>query len=84
MILRRKKKKYLNLLKNQEVIDWISKKGKWLNIKQIKKDNEQEKKWGNSIISQSNNNQWTTNLGEKLVEEVLLVLKKKSLETQIY
>ena len=73
-----KKKTFLNLLKNQEVIDWATQKGKWLNVKQNnKEDNMQEKEWGKSIISQYENNQWTTNLGETILKEVLLVLKGK-------
>ena len=73
-----KKKTFLNLLKNQEVIDWATQKGKWLNVKQNnKEDNKQEKEWGNLIISQVENNQWTTNLGETILKEVLLVLKGK-------
>lgn len=32
---------------------------------------EQEKKWGNDMIGQSNNGQWTTLLGEKLVYDIL-------------
>jgi len=69
------KKKYLNLLKNQEVIDWVMRKGKWINVKQNKKDNEAEKKWGNLITKQTNNNQWTTKLGEQILQEILLVQK---------
>jgi hypothetical protein len=70
-----RKKKYLNLLKNQEVIDWTMRKGRWLNVKQKKEDNEVEKKWGNLIIKQTNNNQWTTKLGETILEEILRVQK---------
>jgi DNA adenine methylase len=72
-----KKKTHLNLLKNQEVIDWIVKKGRWLEVKQNKEDNKVEKEWGNSIINQTNNVQWTTNLGETILGEILLVLKGK-------
>jgi hypothetical protein len=32
---------------------------------------KKEKEWGNSMIGQSNNGQWTTLLGEKLVYDVL-------------
>jgi|UniRef100_A0A6C0IJH3 hypothetical protein len=32
---------------------------------------EKEKKWGNEMIGQTNNGQWTTLLGEKLVYDVL-------------
>jgi len=41
-------------------------------ISQQKKDaQDNEKKWGNEIIQQTNNGQWTTLLGEGLVFEVL-------------
>ena len=71
-----RKKKYLNLLKNQEVIDWTMRKGRWLNVKQNnKKHNDVEKKWGNLITEQTNNNQWTTKLGETILKEILLVQK---------
>ena len=32
---------------------------------------KEEKKWGNSMIGQTNNGQWTTKLGEGLVHDVL-------------
>lgn len=35
-----------------------------------------EKAWGNAIINQTNNGNWTTNLGENLVFEVLKLLGK--------
>ena len=65
------KKTHLNLLKNQEVIDWIIKKGKWLEVKQNKKDKKVEKEWGNSIINQTNN-KWFTKLGQIILKEILL------------
>ena len=71
-----RKIKHLNLLKNQEIIDWIMRKGKWLNVKQKKEDNKVEKKWGKSI-TQTNTNQWTTTLGETILKEILLVQKGK-------
>ena len=41
-------------------------------MKQQRKDAEdKEKQWGNDIIGQRNNGQWTTFLGERLVREVL-------------
>ena len=41
-------------------------------ISQQKKEaQDNEKKWGNEIIQQTNNGQWTTLLGEGLVFEVL-------------
>jgi hypothetical protein len=73
------KKTHLNLLKNQEVIDWIIKKGRWLELKQDKKnkkDKKIEKEWRNSIIS-TNNNKWTKKLGQIILKEILLVLKGK-------
>lgn len=39
--------------------------------KQKKEAQENEKKWGNDMIGQTNNGQWTTLLGEKLVYDVL-------------
>jgi len=43
-----------------------------ITIAQQKKEaQETEKKWGNDMIGQSNNGQWTTLLGEKLVFDVL-------------
>ena len=43
-----------------------------LTIAQQKKEaQEKEKKWGNDMIGQTNNGQWTTLLGEKLVFDVL-------------
>ena len=43
-----------------------------ITIAQQKKEaQEKEKKWGNDMIGQSNNGQWTTLLGEKLVFDVL-------------
>jgi len=39
--------------------------------KQKREAQENEKKWGNDMIGQTNNGQWTTLLGEKLVYDVL-------------
>lgn len=39
--------------------------------KQKKDAEKKEKEWGNSMIGQTNNGQWTTLLGEKLVYDVL-------------
>ena len=42
------------------------------NISKQKKEAEvKEKEWGNSMIGQTNNGQWTTLLGEKLVYDIL-------------
>lgn len=38
---------------------------------QKKEAQEKEKKWGNKMIQQTNNGQWTTLLGEKLIYDVL-------------
>ena len=44
-------------------------------IAQQKKElQEKEKKWGNDMIQQVNNGQWTTLLGERLVYDVLQLL----------
>lgn len=41
-------------------------------IKEQKKEAEiEEKKWGNTMIGQTNNGQWTTKLGENLVYNIL-------------
>lgn len=41
-------------------------------IKEQKKKAEiEEKKWGNTMIGQTNNGQWTTKLGENLVYDIL-------------
>ena len=58
-------------------------------MKEIKAEKkEEEKKWGNDMIGQSNNGQWTTLLGENLVYDILYlkrenprkVLKKNGFE----
>ena len=41
---------------------------------QIDKSKNDEKKWGNYMIGQVNNGQWTTLLGERLVYDVLVLL----------
>lgn len=38
---------------------------------QKKEAEKQEKEWGNAMIGQSNNGQWTTKLGEQLVFDIL-------------
>jgi len=42
--------------------------------KQRKNAQEKEKLWGNRMIGQNNNGQWTTKLGEGLVRDVLEIL----------
>jgi len=62
-----------------ERIDWALndlrvnfKKTKTKTIKQQRQEAEKkEKDWGNSMICQTNNGQWTTLLGEELVRNVL-------------
>lgn len=67
--------KYSNL---KERIEWaitkpfpLEKKNGTTIGKQRKEKMNEEKTWGNSIIGQKNNGQWTTLLGEKLVYDVL-------------
>ena len=43
---------------------------------QKKKAEREEREWGNKMIGQTNNGQWTTKLGEQLVYDVLEVLDK--------
>ena len=43
-------------------------------LKALKRESQQkERKWGNAMIGQVNNGQWTTLLGENLVRDVLLL-----------
>ena len=51
--------------------DVIIKKSGVTIAQQKKEAQEKEKKWGNDMIGQTNNGQWTTLLGEKLVHDVL-------------
>ena len=77
-----------NILKNlKEVIDWATtkpiklEKCKDYTIRQKReREKENEKKWGNSIIGQINNGQWTTKLGETLVYVVLSILGENPLK----
>mgnify|MGYP001445720491 CR=1 FL=1 len=39
--------------------------------KQKEEAKEKEKKWGNKMIGKTDNKQWTTGLGERLVKEIL-------------
>ena len=62
----------------EECVKWATikpeqvKKKEGTTISQQKKEaQENEKKWGNNMIQQTNNGQWTTLLGEGLVFEVL-------------
>ena len=77
------------LLKNKEVIKWcfkgitenttITTSNKDL----LKKANTKEKLWGNKIMGTEKNNQWTTKLCENLVEEALIILKRKNIKKNI-
>ena len=65
----------------KERIEWALKKPdnvvkkEGVTIKQQQeKFNNEEKKWGNEMIGQENNGQWTTSLGENLVYDVLKLL----------
>lgn len=62
----------------KECIEWALNKPQGLiknpditKQKQREQAKQSEKLWGNKIIGQSNNGQWTTLLGEKLVYDVL-------------
>tara|TARA_Y100000741_G_C18245607_1_gene555432 strand:+ start:130 stop:756 length:627 start_codon:yes stop_codon:yes gene_type:complete len=54
--------------------------------KTIKKQKEEEKKkeaqWGNFMIGQTNNKQWTTKLGEKLVYDILTLRGENPIEVE--
>ena len=62
----------------KERIEWATTKPQQIKKKegttmaqQKKEFQENEKKWGNAMIQQTNNGQWTTLLGEQLVFDVL-------------
>lgn len=64
----------------REIIQWattkpepIKKKDGTTISKQKKEAQEKEKLWGNKMINQENNGQWTTKLGEGLVYEILKI-----------
>ncbi len=44
--------------------------GRWSKTSRLKAQ-QREKEWGNKMTGQTNNGQWTTKLGERLVREVL-------------
>ena len=62
----------------REIVDWaitkppdvVNKEGTTI-TKQKEELQKQEREWGNRMINQKNNGQWTTLLGEGLVFEVL-------------
>ena len=55
--------------------DVVKKEGITKKQQKTNKQNE-EKEWGNNMIGQKNNGQWTTLLGEGLVRDVLIKPKK--------
>ena len=62
----------------KEIINWATTKPDALTkipgitiAKQKKEEQQKEKEWGNRMIDQVNNGQWTTKLGENLVFEIL-------------
>lgn len=61
----------------KKVIDWSLKPyEKGITVKKLKKHerenaNKKEREWGNSMIGQLGNGNWTTQLGEKAVGEIL-------------
>jgi len=62
----------------KECINWaltkpekIIKQNGMTNAQQLKEQQEKEKNWGNKMIGQTTNGQWTTLLGENLVYEIL-------------
>lgn len=52
-------------------------------LKQTKEHNEIEKEWGNQMIGQENNGQWTTNLGEHYIYQILKELGKNPRRPEI-
>jgi len=65
-----KEKIYWALNKPDEII-----KRNGITMKNQKEEKkEREKKWGNNMIGQTNNGQWTTILGERLVFDILKIL----------
>ena len=77
----------LNLI---ECIRWaINKPNKLVKIpektirEQKKEKQEQEKEWGNIIIGQKGNGQWTTLLGENLVFEILKLKGENPKKTEV-
>lgn len=67
----------LNKLHNfNEVKKWASLDTHLIYKHGSKEDNKKEKKWGNKMINQKNNNQWTTSLGEQFIYELLKKLNK--------
>lgn len=79
----------LKLGKLRERILWATTKPKELEKKtgitiekQRKEQEEKEKLWGNTMIGQNGNGQWTTKLGEELVYDVLELMGKNPKKTK--
>ena len=77
------------LSKLRERILWATTKPKQLEKKtgitiekQRKEEEEKEKLWGNAMIGQNGNGQWTTKLGEELVFDVLELMGKNPRKTK--
>lgn len=71
------------LLHNTTVLDWVQKKGIFLEYKPSKNDklgyNKKEKEWANTLLDNTKyTGQWTTCLGETLVKEALTILYKNA------
>jgi hypothetical protein len=71
--------------KTKKAIDWalnkppkLYKKSDCTMKKQRDKAKEEEKKWGNMIIGQKNNTQWTTKLGEDVIMYNLLEINNEN------
>ena len=71
-------KKMTRQITLKERIEWATQKPQQIKKKdgttiwqQKEEEKENEKKWGNAMIQQINNGQWTTLLGEQLVFDVL-------------
>lgn len=60
----------------------IEKKNGLTIIQQREKLKNEEKKWGNDMIGQVNNGQWTTELGERLVYDILELLQENPRKPQ--
>lgn len=61
----------------QEISTWcVDGQIKDIKLTQCEQHNQIEKEWGNQMINQTKNNQWTTNLGEHFVFHLLEKLGK--------
>lgn len=80
-----------NFTKSQlrEIIQWACNKPKpivkkeGVTMKQLLAEQQKhEKEWGNTLINQSNNGQWTTLLGERCVYDVLSLLGQNPIKVK--